>query len=85
MHLMCLMGRMCQMNDFACIMFSWLTGQELPQEEFDKDFIKYFKSNPNGYDEVMKAVEQVPENIREGIRERFNKLYEQAKKGGYND
>jgi hypothetical protein len=31
------------------------------------------------------TVEQVPENIREGIRERLNKLYEQAKKGGQDD
>jgi hypothetical protein len=73
------------MNNFGLLMLSWLAGQEFPQEEFDKAFIDYFKTNPNGYDEVMKSVEQVPENIREGIRERFNKLYEQAKKGGQDE
>ena len=57
----------------------------MDKEKFDKGFIKYFKENPNGYNEVMKAVGQVPKDIRENIRERFNKLYEQAKKGGYND
>lgn len=48
---------------------------------FDEGFIKYFRDNPNGYDEVMKAVEQVPKDIREDIMERLNKLYEHAKKG----
>jgi hypothetical protein len=74
------------MDGYASMILSLLFGMPMDQEKFDKmfdeGFIKYFRDNPNGYDEVMKSVEQVPEDIREGIRERFNKLYEQAKKGG---
>ena len=74
------------MDGYASIILSSLFGMPMDKEKFDKmfdeGFIKYFRNNPNGYDEVMKSVEQVPEDIREGIRERFNKLYEQAKKGG---
>ena len=71
-------------NDLGSIFMSWLFGQS-GQEEFDTmfddSFIRYFKDNPDGYEEVMNAVnEQVPEDIREGILERFNRLYEQAKK-----
>ena len=68
------------MNDFAYIMLSWLTGQEFPQEEFEKDFIDYFKSNPNGYDEVMKLVnEKVPEQLKQRFIDMFTRLNEKAK------
>lgn len=74
------------MDGYASMILSLLFGMPMDKEKFDKTFdegfIKYFRDNPYGYDEVMKSVEKVPENIREGIRERFNKLYEQAKKGG---
>jgi len=70
--------------NFGDVFMAFFMGMPLDKEEFDKffdeSFIKYFRDVPNGYDEVMKSVEQVPEDIREGIRERFNKLYEQAKK-----
>lgn len=73
-------------NDLGSIFMSWLFGQSSQEEfdtMFDDSFIRYFKDNPDGYEEVMKAVnKQVPENIKEGILERFNRLYEKAKKGG---
>lgn len=67
------------MNDFAYIMLSWLTGQEFPQEEFDKAFIDYFKTKPNGYDEVMKEVEQMPEDLRQRFIDMFTRLNDKAK------
>ena len=68
------------MNDFAYIMLSWLTGQEFPQEEFDKAFIDYFKTNPNGYDEVMKEVnEKVPKQLKQRFIDIFTQLNEKAK------
>lgn len=74
------------MDGYASMILSLFYGMPMDQKKFDKmfdeGFIKYFKENPNGYDKVMKEVEKVPESIREGIRERFNKLNEQAKKGG---
>jgi hypothetical protein len=71
--------------NFGDVFMAFFMGMSLDQEEFDKffdeSFIKYFRDVPNGYDEVMRLIdEKVPENIREGIRERFNKLYEQSKK-----
>lgn len=73
------------MDGYASMILSLLFGMPMDQEKFDKmfdeGFIKYFRDNPNGYDEVMKAVEQVPKDIREDIMERLNKLYEHAKKG----
>lgn len=70
--------------NFGDVFMAFFMGMPMDKEKFDKmfdeGFIKYFRDSPNGYDEVMKSVEQVPEDIREGIRERFNKLYEQAKK-----
>lgn len=71
------------MSDFAHIMLSWLMRrQEFSQEEFDKDFIKYFSSNPNGYDEVIKTVkEQVPEQLKQRFIDMFTRLNEKAKKG----
>jgi hypothetical protein len=76
--------------NFGNVFMAFFMGTPLNQEEFDTmfddSFIRYFKDNPNGYEEVMKAVnEQVPEDIREGILERFNRLYEQSKKGGNDD
>lgn len=62
---------------------SWLFGQSSQEEfdtMFDESFIRYFKDNPDGYEEVMKAVnEQVPEDAKDRIRDRFNKIYEQSK------
>ena len=71
--------------NFGDVFMAFFLGTPLNQEEFDTmfddSFIRYFKDNPDGYEEVMKAVnEQVPEDIREGILERFNRLYEQSKK-----
>lgn len=66
------------MNNFGPLLLSWLTGQEFPQEEFDKAFIDYFKTNPNGYDEVMKEVEQVPENLRQQFIDMFTRLNDKA-------
>lgn len=76
--------------NFGDVFMAFFMGMPLDKEEFDKffddSFIRYFKDNPDGYEEVMKAVnEQVPEDIREGILERFNRLYEQSKKGGNNE
>lgn len=73
--------------NFGDVFMAFFMGMPLDKEEFDTmfddSFIRYFKDNPDGYEEVMKAVnEQVPEDIREGILERFNRLYEKAKKGG---
>lgn len=72
------------MNDLVLTFLSFMFGVPVHKEKFDnmfdESFIKYFRDNPNGYDEVMKAVdEQVPEGIGGGIRERFNRLYEQSK------
>lgn len=62
-------------------------GMPLNKEEFDKffdeSFIKYFRDVPNGYDEVMRIIdEQVPANSKDMMKERMNKIYEQSKKGG---
>ncbi len=76
-------------NDLGSIFMSWLFRQSSQEEfdtMFDDSFIRYFKDNPDGYDDVMKVVnKQVPEDIREDILERFNRLYEQSKKGGNDD
>lgn len=66
------------MNNFGLLILSWLAGQEFPQEEFDKAFIDYFKTNPNGYDEVMKEVEQVPEDLRQRFIDMFTRLKDKA-------
>lgn len=66
------------MNNFGLLILSWLVGQEFPQEEFDKAFIDYFKTNPNGYDEVMKEVEQVPEDLRQRFIDMFTRLKDKA-------
>jgi hypothetical protein len=73
------------MNGYASMILSLIFGMPMDQEKFDKMFdevfIKYFRDNPNGYDEVIKEVERMPEDIKEGIRERLKKLYEQTKEG----
>ena len=66
------------MDNFGLLILSWLTGQEFPQEDFDKAFIDYFKTNPNGYDEVMKEVEQVPEDLRQRFIDMFTRLKDKA-------
>jgi hypothetical protein len=66
------------MDNFGFLILSWLVGQEFPQEEFDKDFIDYFKTNPNGYDEVMKEVKQVPEDLRQRFIDMFTRLNDKA-------
>lgn len=66
------------MNNFGLLILSWLAGQEFPQEEFDKAFIDYFKTNPNGYDEVMKEVEQVPKDLRQRFIDMFTRLKDKA-------
>ena len=66
------------MNNFGLLILSWLAGQEFPQEEFDKDFIDYFKTNPNGYDEVMKQIGQVPEDLRQRFIDMFTRLNDKA-------
>ena len=54
--------------NFDDVFMAFFMGMPMDQEKFDKmfdeGFIKYFRDNPNGYDEVMKSVEQVPEDIR---------------------
>lgn len=74
------------MDHHASIILSLIFGEPMNIEKFDKMFgdvfLQYFKDNPYGYDKVMKEVEILPRNIREGIRERLKGLYEQVKKGG---
>ena len=75
--------------NFGDVFMAFFMGMPLDKEEFDKifdeSFIKYFRDNPNGYGEVMRLIdEQVPEDARNIIRERFDKIYEQSKKGGDN-
>lgn len=71
--------------NFGDVFMAFFMGMPLDQEEFDKffdeSFIKYFRDVPNGYDEVMRLIEeQVPANSKDMIRERMNKIYEQSKK-----
>lgn len=71
--------------NFGDVFMAFFLRMPLDKEEFDKffdeSFIKYFQDNPNGYDEVMKIInEQVPEDAKDRIRDRFNKIYEQSKK-----
>jgi hypothetical protein len=72
--------------NFGDVFMAFFMGMPLDQEEFDKlfdeSFIKYFQDNPNGYDEVMRLIdEKAPEDSKDMIRERMNKIYEQSKKG----
>ena len=76
--------------NFGDVFMAFFMGMPLDQEEFDKlfdeSFIKYFQDNPNGYDEVMRLIdEKAPEDSKDMIRERMNKIYEQSKKGGNDD
>jgi hypothetical protein len=76
--------------NFGDVFMAFFMGMPLDQEEFDKlfdeSFIKYFQDNPNGYDEVMRIIdEKAPEDSKDMIRERMNKIYEQSKKGGNDD
>lgn len=73
-------------NDLGSIFMSWLFGQSIQEEfdtMFDDSFIRYFKDNPDGYDEAMKLLDevQVPEDLKATAKERFNRIYEQSKKG----
>ena len=75
------------MDGYASMILSLLFGMPMDQEKFDKmfdeGFIKYFRDNPNGHDEVMRVIdEQVPADLKDMIRERMNKIYEQSKQGG---
>ena len=70
--------------NFGDVFMAFFMGMPLDQDEFDKffdeSFVKYFQDNPNGYDEVMRLIEeQVPENSKDMIRERMKKIYEQSK------
>lgn len=72
--------------NFCDVFMAFFLGMPLDQKEFDKffdeSFIKYFRDVPNGYDQAMKLldeVQQVPEELKEKARERFNRIYEQSK------
>lgn len=72
--------------NFGDVFMAFFMGMPLDQEEFDKffdeSFIKYFRDNPNGYDQVMKSldeVQQVSEDTKAMVKERFNRIYEQSK------
>jgi len=72
--------------NFGDVFMAFFMGMPLDKEEFDKffdeSFIKYFRDVPNGYDEVMRLIEeQVPEDSKDMIRKRMNKIYEQSNKG----
>ena len=76
--------------NFGDVFMAFFMGMPLDQEEFDKlfdeSFIKYFSDVPNGYDQAMRLIEEkAPEDSKDMIRERMNKIYEQSKKGGNDD
>jgi hypothetical protein len=71
--------------NFGDVFMAFFMGMPLDKEEFDKffdeSFIKYFRDVPNGYDEVMRLIEEkAPEDSKDMIRERMNKIYKQSKK-----
>ena len=71
--------------NFGDVFMAFFIGIPLDQEEFDKffdeSFIKYFRDVPNGYDQAMRLIEEkAPEDSKDMIRERMNKIYEQSKK-----
>ena len=74
--------------NFGDVFMAFFMGIPLNQEEFDKffdeGFIKYFRDVPNGYDQAMKLLDevQVSEDLKAMAKERFNRIYEQSKKGG---
>ena len=73
--------------NFGDVFMAFFMGMPLDQEEFDKlfdeSFIKYFRDVPNGYDQAMKLLDKVQasEDIKAMAKERFNRIYEQSKKG----
>jgi len=76
--------------NFGDVFMAFFWGMPLDKDEFDKffdeGFIKYFRDNPNGHDEVMRVIdEKVPADLKDMIRERMNKIYEQSKQGVNND
>ena len=74
--------------NFGDVFMAFFMGMPLDKEEFDKffdeSFIKYFRDVPNGYDQAMKLLDevQVSEDLKVMAKERFNRIYEQSKKGG---
>lgn len=75
--------------NFGDVFMAFFMGMSLDKEEFDKffdeSFIQYFRDVHNGYDQAMKLldeVQQVPEDLKAMAKERFNRIYEQSKKGG---
>lgn len=74
--------------DFGEVFMAFFLGMPLKKEEFDKffdeSFIKYFRDVPNGYDQAMKLLDEVDvsEDLKATAKERFNRIYEQSKKGG---
>ena len=73
--------------NFGDVFMAFFMGMPLDKEEFDKffdeSFIKYFQDTPNGYDEVMRLIEEkAPADSKEMIIEKMDKIYEQSKKGG---
>lgn len=73
--------------NFGDVFMAFFMGMALDQEEFDKffdeSFIEYFRDVPNGYDQAMKLLEEVDvsEDLKAMAKERFNRIYEQSKKG----
>ena len=74
--------------NFGDVFMAFFLGMPLDKEEFDKffdeSFIKYFRDVPNGYDQATKLLDEVqaPEDLKVMVKERFNRIYEQSKKGG---
>lgn len=71
--------------NFGDVFMAFFMGMPLDKEEFDKffddSFVQYFRDVPNGYDEAMRLIdEKAPEDSKDMIRERMNKIYEQSKK-----
>ena len=77
--------------NFGDVFMAFFMGMPLDKEEFDKffdeSFMKYFQDVPNGYDQAMKLLDevQVSEDLKAMAKERFNRIYEQSKKGVNND
>jgi len=77
--------------NFGDVFMAFFMGMPLDKDEFDKffdeSFIKYFRDVPNGYDQAMKLLDEVQasEDLKALAKERFNRIYEQSKKGGSND
>lgn len=73
--------------NFGDVFMAFFLGMPLDKDEFDKffdeSFIKYFRDVPNGYDQAMKLLDEVEvsEDLKATAKERFNRIYEQSKKG----